>query len=191
MLGARAPQAVRTRQLARAPLAAEAVRRIDAIFDAERSINGLPAEQRLAFRQQHVAPLVAELDDLDASRPRQAVAPCRRRQGDGLHAQALDDVHAASSTMAASASRTTPRNARCAAWHSDASRGCLPASDRGGERAAAMYSLIVTAKLNDVDPRAWLADVLARIADHPAPASHELLPWNWAQENAAREPLAA
>jgi len=54
-------------------------------------------------------------------------------------------------------------------------------SDRGGERAAAMYSLIVTAKLNDVDPRAWLADVLARIADHPVSRLSELLPWNWAQ----------
>jgi hypothetical protein len=52
-------------------------------------------------------------------------------------------------------------------------------SDRGGERAAAMYSLIATAKLNDVDPRAWLADVLARIADHPASRLDELLPWNW------------
>jgi transposase len=52
-------------------------------------------------------------------------------------------------------------------------------SDRGGERAAAMYSLIVTAKLNDVDPRAWLADVLARIADHPVRRLHEMLPWNW------------
>lgn len=52
-------------------------------------------------------------------------------------------------------------------------------SDRGGERAAAMYSLIVTAKLNNVDPRAWLADVIARIADHPASRLHELLPWNW------------
>src|SRR4051794_31168413 len=52
-------------------------------------------------------------------------------------------------------------------------------SDRGGDRAAAMYSLIYTAKLNDVDPRAWLADVLARIADHPASRLHELLPWNW------------
>ena len=49
-------------------------------------------------------------------------------------------------------------------------------SDRGGERAAAMYSLIVTAKLNDVDPRAWLADVLARIANHPASRRHDLLP---------------
>jgi transposase len=48
-------------------------------------------------------------------------------------------------------------------------------SDRGGDRAAAMYSLIMTAKLNDVDPRAWLADVLRRINDHPASRLHELL----------------
>jgi transposase len=48
-----------------------------------------------------------------------------------------------------------------------------------GERAAFMYSLIVTAKLNDIDPQAWLADVLARIADHPAQKLDELLPWNW------------
>jgi hypothetical protein len=42
-----------------------------------------------------------------------------------------------------------------------------------------MYALITTAKLNDVDPRAWLADVLARIAGHPATRLHELLPWKW------------
>jgi hypothetical protein len=52
-------------------------------------------------------------------------------------------------------------------------------SDRGGRRAAAMYSLIVTAKMNDIDPQAWLADVLARIAGHPAHRLDELLPWNW------------
>ena len=52
-------------------------------------------------------------------------------------------------------------------------------SDRGGQRAAAIYSLIVTAKLNDIDPQAWLADVLARIAGHPAHRIDELLPWNW------------
>lgn len=51
-------------------------------------------------------------------------------------------------------------------------------SDRGGERAAAMYSLIVTAKLNDLDPRAWLANVLNRINDHPASRLAELLSWN-------------
>src|SRR5438552_3637158 len=52
-------------------------------------------------------------------------------------------------------------------------------SDRGGQRAAAMYSIIVTAKMNDVDPQAWLADVLARIAEHPVHRLDELLPWNW------------
>ena len=59
------------------------------------------------------------------------------------------------------------------------------ASDRGGQRAAAMYSLIVTAKLNDIDPQAWLADVLARIAEHPASQLDGLLPWNWRPEEAA------
>jgi transposase len=52
-------------------------------------------------------------------------------------------------------------------------------SDRGGERAAVMYSLLVTAKMNDIDPQAWLADVLARIADHPVQRLDELRPWNW------------
>jgi len=60
-------------------------------------------------------------------------------------------------------------------------------SDRGGERAALLYSLIVTAKLNDVDPQAWLADVLARIADHPASRLDELLPWNWAPRQVVAE----
>jgi hypothetical protein len=52
-------------------------------------------------------------------------------------------------------------------------------SDRGGERAAAMYTLIETAKLNGVDPQAWLADVLARLPDHPARQLDDLLPWSW------------
>ena len=52
-------------------------------------------------------------------------------------------------------------------------------SDRGAERAAVMASLIMTAKLNDVDPQAWLADVLVRINDHAVHRLHELLPWNW------------
>src|SRR6185436_15114550 len=53
-------------------------------------------------------------------------------------------------------------------------------SDRGGERAALMYTLIQTARLNDVDPQAWLADVLARINDHRIRDLDRLLPWNWA-----------
>lgn len=52
-------------------------------------------------------------------------------------------------------------------------------SDRGSERAAVMYTLIQTARLNDVDPHAWLADVLARINDHSTQTLDQLLPWNW------------
>lgn len=63
-------------------------------------------------------------------------------------------------------------------------------SDRGGQRAAFMFSLITTAKLNDVDPQAWLADVLTRIADIPQQRLHELLPWNW-QPSRAQLPVAA
>ena len=58
-------------------------------------------------------------------------------------------------------------------------------SDRGGERAAAMYTLIATAKLNDINPQAWLAGVLRRINDHRAPSRlNELLPWNWKARSA-------
>ena len=58
-------------------------------------------------------------------------------------------------------------------------------SDEGGRRAAAIYSLIATAKLNDIDPQAWLADALARLPDHPAKRIDELLPWNWQPQSVA------
>jgi transposase len=54
-------------------------------------------------------------------------------------------------------------------------------SDEGGRRTAAIYTLIASAKLNDIDPQAWLADILARLPDHPAKRIHEFLPWNWPQ----------
>jgi hypothetical protein len=63
-------------------------------------------------------------------------------------------------------------------------------SDRGGERAAVMLTLIQTAKLNDTDPQAWLANVLARINDHAIHRLDELLPWNWAA-GAERRKVAA
>jgi transposase len=58
-------------------------------------------------------------------------------------------------------------------------------SDAGGHRAAAVYTLIETCKMNDVDPQAWLADVLARLSDHPANKVADLLPWSW---KASRQP---
>jgi transposase len=63
-------------------------------------------------------------------------------------------------------------------------------SDEGGRRAAVMATLIMTAKLNDIDPQAWLADVLARINDHAIHRLDQLLPWNWKPVNGRRR-LAA
>ena len=165
-------------QLARAPLAVEAVRRIDAIFDAERTINGLPAEQRLAVRQKHIAPLVANLETwMRAARAKMS------RHADV--AKAMDYMLKRWPTF----SRFTTDGRICLSNNAAerALRGValgrkawlFCGSDRGGNRAAAMYSLIITAKLNNIDPRAWLADVLRRINDHPASRLHEMLPWNW------------
>ena len=64
-------------------------------------------------------------------------------------------------------------------------------SDEGGRRAATLYTLIATAKLNDVDPQVWLADVLARLPDHPAKRIQELLPWHWHPQNISCSQLFA
>jgi hypothetical protein len=176
-------------EVARAPLAAEAVRRIDLIFDAERAINGLPAEQRHAVRQRDIAPLVAELE----AWMRQTRVKLSRHND---LAKAMDYMlkrWVAFTAFLSDGRICLTNNAAERALRGIAlgrKAWLFAGSHRGGERAAAMYSLIVTAKLNDVDPRAWLADVLARIADHPASRLHELLPWNWIN-NRAQQAAAA
>jgi hypothetical protein len=82
------------------------------------------------------------------------------------------------------ASRTTGdceqrRRTGAAGYRRRAPQLDLRRSDEGGRRAAAIYTLIATAKLNDVDPQAWLTDVLARLPDYPARRIDELLPWQW------------
>jgi len=80
----------------------------------------------------------------------------------------------------------------CAAAGGDRMRKAwlFAGSQRGGERAAALYTLLCTARLDNVDPRASLADVLARIADHRMSDLAALLPWHWAAERERRN-LAA
>jgi transposase len=167
-------------ELAHAPLAIEAVRRIDAIFDVERSINGVPAEQRLAIRKQHVAAMVSALETwMRIARSKMSRHADVAKAMDYMlkrwqtFSRFVDDGRICMTNNAAERALRGIALGR-KSW-------LFAGSDQGGERAAAMYSLIVTAKLNDVDPRAWLADVLARIADHPASRLHELLPWHWAQ----------
>jgi hypothetical protein len=172
----------------KAPVALEAVRRIDAIFTIEREINGLSAGGRLAVRQERIAPLVADLEQwMRAERARLSRHAETAKAMDYMlkrwpaFARFLDDGRICLTNNAAErALRGIALGRR--AW-------LFAGSDRGGERAAAIYTLIATAKLNGIDPQAWLADVLRRIADHPASRLHELLPWHW--EKPADQAVAA
>jgi transposase len=171
------------------PLALEAVRRIDALFDIERSINGQSAEQRRAVRQELSAPLVADLERwLREQRPKLSRGNDLAKAMDYMlkrwpaFTRFLDDGRICLSNNAAERALRGIALGR-KSW-------LFAGSDRGGQRAAAIYSLIVTAKLNNVDPQAWLADVLARIAEHPAHRIDQLLPWNW-QPHSAPQTQAA
>ena len=160
------------------PIAVEVVRRMDALFAIERAINGKRPQERAAVRKISSRPLV---DDLQLYMREQAAKLSR---GHDLvkaiqymlkrwpaFTLFLDDGRVCITNNAAE------RGLRGIALGRKSWLFC--GSDRGGERAAAMYSLIVTARMNGVDPQAWLTDVLARIAAHPAHRLDELLPWNW------------
>jgi len=165
------------------PLALEIVQRMDRLFEIERGIAGKSEEERRAVRQELSAPIIADLEAvLRAERPKLS-------RGNDL-AKAMDYM-----LKRWPAFTRFLNDGRVCLSNNAAERGLrgialgrkswlFAGSDRGGMRAAAMYSLIVTAKMNDIDPQAWLADVLARIAEHPASRLDELLPWNWRPANA-------
>jgi transposase len=170
------------------PIAFAAVQKFDVVFTAERSVNGLSPTERLAARRKDVAPLV---DDLIEWMTRERAKLSRHndvakamdymlKRVDAF-TRFLDDGRICISNNAAErALRGIALGRR--AW-------LFAGSDGGGERAAVMLTLIQTAKLNDVDPQARLADVLARIADHKITDLAALLPWNW--RNAASLDRAA
>ena len=161
-----------------APLAAEAVRRIDAIFAIEAEITGRSPEERQAQRQSRIAPLVA---DFEAWMRNQRARLSRHADV----ARAMDYMlkrWTAFTGFLTDGRICLTNNAAERALRGIAvgrKNWLFAGSDRGGERAAAIYTLIATARLNDVDPQAWLADVLRRINDHPVQRLSELLPWHW------------
>ena len=166
------------------PLALEVVRRIDALFEIERGINGSNADERRTVRQELSRPLVDDLEALlRAERPKLSRGSDLAKAMDYMlkrwpaFARFLDDGRVCLTNNAAERALRGIALGR-KSW-------LFAGSDRGGARAAAMYSLIVTAKLNDIDPQAWLADVLTRIAGHPASKLDDMLPWNWRPEGAA------
>jgi transposase len=164
--------------ISKAPIASEAVRRIDELFKIEREINGKSAEERLAVREDRTKPLVNELEAW--LRIQHARVSRKSEIGKAIayalnHWMALtrfleDGRICLSNNAAERALRSIAVGRRN--W-------TFAGSDRGGERAAAIYTLIESAKLNGIDPQAWLADVLARLPDHPAKRVSDLLPWNW------------
>ena len=168
------------------PIALEAVKRIDALFAVEREISGLSAAKRLAVRQERSAPLVAALESwMRAERAKLSRHAAVAKAIDYVltrwpsFTRFLDDGRICLSNNAAERALRGLALGR-KSW-------LFAGSERGAERAALMYTLIGTAKLNDLDPQAWLADVLARIADTPQTKLPELLPWNWRTETSLRQ----
>ena len=160
------------------PLAMETVRRIDVLFKIERTINGHSAEDRQAIRQELSAPLVTDLEVwMREQRAKLSRGSDVAKAMDYMlkrwpsFTRFLDDGRICLTNNAAERALRGIALGR-KSW-------LFAGSDRGGQRAATMYSAIVTAKMNNIDPQAWLADVLGRIAGHPASRLDELLPWNW------------
>jgi len=165
-------------RLNKAPIAAEAVKRIDALFAIEREINGLTPELRLRERDERSRPLVIELQTW--LREQRARVSKNSETGKAIDyslkrwaafTRFLDEGRLCMSNNAAE------REVRAVAV--GRKNWTFAGSDEGGRRAAAIYTLIASAKLNDIDPQAWLADVLAWLPDYPAKRIDELLPWNW------------
>jgi transposase len=174
-------------KLAKAPIAAEAVRRIDELFEIERTINGKAPAERAAVRRDQSKPLVEALDRW--LREQRALLSAKsdlvKAINYGLSRWAaftrfLDDGRVCLSNNAAERAVRGIAVGR--------KNWTFAGSDEGGRRAAAVYTLIETCKLNDVDPQAWLADILARLPDHPVKQIDELLPWTW---NKARQLVPA
>ena len=159
-------------------MAIEVVRQIDALFAIEHQINGKSAEVRQAVRQVRSRPLVealqiylrTQLEAFSRSHDIYKASNYMLRRWDAFARFTGDGRICLSNNAAERALRGIALGRK--SW-------LFCGSDRGGQRATAMYSLIVTCKLNQVDPYAWLTDILARIHTHPAHRLDELLPWNW------------
>jgi transposase len=159
------------------PIAHQALERIGALFDVERAVTGLSPQHRRQSRQSDTAPLIEELAGFfDRTLPKLsgkselagAIRYARSRWP--ALTRYLDDGRLEISNNAAERAIRPLALGR--------KNYLFAGSDQGGERAAAVYTLIETAKLNGLDPEAYLRDIIGRIADHPINRIAELLPWN-------------
>jgi transposase len=165
-------------------VAREALERIGTLYDVERDIRGKPPDERKRGRQARSLPIAKALRTwAEATVPqlsgRSELAGAFRYMLTRWAAltRAFDDGRIALDNNPAERALRSVAVGR--------KNYLFAGSDRGAERAAALYSLIETAKLNDLDPEAYLRDVLGRIAEHPASKLNELLPWHWKPHEAA------
>jgi transposase len=161
----------------RSPIAGEAIERIGQLYAIEKEIRGRPPDQRRTVRQTRSRPLLVSLHDwfeaslLKLSRKSDTTAAIRYAltRWDALVRYCDDGRIEIDNCAAERALRAVALGRK---------NYLFAGSDAGGERAAAIYSLIGTAKLNELDPEAYLREVLTRIADHPVNRIAELFPWN-------------
>lgn len=159
------------------PVAAEALQRIGKLYGIEKEIRGRLPDERREVRQARARPLLESMRDwLESTR-----AQLSRKSGVASAISYALDRWAALTRYVEDGRIEIDNNAaeralRCVAL--GRKNYLFAGSDAGGQRAAAIYSLIGSAKLNDVDPEAYLRHVLTQIADHPITRIAELLPWN-------------
>jgi hypothetical protein len=159
------------------PIARQALERIGELFEIERTIMGQPAERRLEVRQRTAKPELSALatwfdEQLKLIPPKSDLAGAiryARSRWDELTRYCEDGRLELSNNAAENAIRPTVLGRKN--W-------LFAGSDSGGERAAIFYTLIRSARLNGLEPEAYLRELLARIADHPINRLHELLPWS-------------
>ena len=167
------------------PIAREALERIGALYEVERAIHGKPPDERRRERQARSTPIAdalrtwAEAVLPQLSKRSELAAAFRYMLGRWTAlTRAFDDGRLALDNNPAERALRGVAIGR--------KNYLFAGSDRGAERAAALYSLIETAKLNGLDPEAYLRDVIGRIADHPARRLADLLPWNWSPRSVAQ-----
>ena len=162
-------------------LTTEALRRIAELYVIEAEIRGKPPDERKAVRQQRSRPLLDDLgrwlrtalDQLSRKSDTAAAIRYTLNLWPALLRYCDDGAVEVDNSAAERALRGIAIGRR---------NYLFAGADSGGERAAAIYSLIGTAKLNGVDPEAWLRHVLTQIADHPVNRVDEFLPWNFLQQ---------
>lgn len=158
-------------------LTQEALKRIAALYVIEADIRGSPEERRLAVRKEKSMPLMQSLYEWIQAQLKTLSVHAEMAKAFGYMLKQWDALNVFCSDGRVEIDNNICENAlRCVAL---GRRNYLFfGSDRGGEAAAIIYSLLGTCKLNGVEPEAWLCDVLGKISDWPSNQVHELLPWN-------------